>query len=1053
MITKTFPFKTSVYKVTTTQGVHHIEAASAEEAAKELGYEAGKSAFVSKETAPKTREVKEPTPKKAAPEAKKPAPSKRDTFTRLAATREYVRLYGPIGKTKSYQLRTAQREIDKIEEEMRAGTYKPPPNIAVGIYEIKTQRGIKKFEAVDEDQARRKAESHGLEVSGIKRIQDKEFTPREALDRIKTAQTRSKAAAAEALITYGEGLTEKTKQRYFGEEYKPPTKDSVPIRIDRGIAYITKDTVKQLRDTSAYKQAKGRDAERLSTALTASQRDFENWLKKLKRDSPELYKIYDDKGFDALNTVIEQQQGIISKLEGYKQEQGYDITAALIEKAITPNDLKVMGFEDSDIKKATTVAKEVMDLEKGFLSRSKDSQNLTIRLALTPEPQRSTVLKESKEEKPSWLVDKTYSELNDKEKLQVLGYYESNVKPGALRVTKDYLRVRVEPIIAFTPVVGTIYYWKKMSPGWRAFSIVTDVICVGAIVRAAAASARAARGYTASARMTAARVGAGEMALAEITAPAEIAAHPIRSVKGIGKQLLSSIETVFHPKKVPLGATELTYTTARLPVDDVGDVARAMQLRDAAVDAAVHGKRATARIGDIKLTLNPTELQKVGGAIGIHATPDIRPYLNGAVVKGGAEGSGVFISPNFHSRFAQATAFGDVPEGGVKGGLIIRDKRILNALAPSGKTYMSTVEIEALLKPGTTIPPPSQVLFTRDIAGNKLTFLVIGERFTPAQVAKLKFLGSLDTVGQIFKPTMTLNRAQKASISALDDIIDLSKQRSNLSSQLNAARSAGRTATVQEFSQRITRIDERMSDLVERVNAPREVIRPRDLVWAQYTDKGLLERWGELNSRKVVRTARGNRLPTIKASREIRRASHPEEMRRVPVGMSRTPTYPHLYTPSYTPPYVPPYTPPYSPPYVPPKTPPYAPPYTPPRVPPTRPPIIPPKVPPKKPPSPPRPPSIKLGREKIPIRGQSLLSWKQGMYYVTVVEPYRTTGNKPDVIYSRHKPPWAKVVKGHQSPQKTLRAIGRRHPNVMKLPMGVVTARVKRGRVLRFSPS
>ena len=94
--------------------------------------------------------------------------------------------------------------------------------------------------------------------------------------------------------------------------------------------------------------------------------------------------------------------------------------------------------------------------------------------------------------------------------------------------------------------------------------------------------------------------------------------------------------------------------------------------------------------------------------------------------------------------------------------------------------------------------------------------------------------------------------------------------------------------------------------------------------------------------------------------------------------------------------------------------------------------------------------STTSGRTRIPKPGESLVSWRQGCYFVTIVPPYRTTGTKPDVIYSRHRPPWAKVVKGRGSPQRSLKAIGG-VPSTIKLPMGVVTARVKNGRRLKFS--
>ena len=72
------------------------------------------------------------------------------------------------------------------------------------------------------------------------------------------------------------------------------------------------------------------------------------------------------------------------------------------------------------------------------------------------------------------------------------------------------------------------------------------------------------------------------------------------------------------------------------------------------------------------------------------------------------------------------------------------------------------------------------------------------------------------------------------------------------------------------------------------------------------------------------------------------------------------------------------------------------------------------------------------------------------MYWITIVPPYRTKGTKPDVIYSRQRPPWAKVAKGRHSPRKTVHPTGKL-PSLIELPMGVTTARVKKGRKLRFT--
>lgn len=92
-----------------------------------------------------------------------------------------------------------------------------------------------------------------------------------------------------------------------------------------------------------------------------------------------------------------------------------------------------------------------------------------------------------------------------------------------------------------------------------------------------------------------------------------------------------------------------------------------------------------------------------------------------------------------------------------------------------------------------------------------------------------------------------------------------------------------------------------------------------------------------------------------------------------------------------------------------------------------------------------------LPKERRLREAPSLVTWKQGVYWVTIVPPFRTKGTKPDVVYSRHKPAQAKVVaKGRGAPGKTLYAFGPLPPKIA-LPMGVVTARVKHGRRLTFA--
>ena len=117
-------------------------------------------------------------------------------------------------------------------------------------------------------------------------------------------------------------------------------------------------------------------------------------------------------------------------------------------------------------------------------------------------------------------------------------------------------------------------------------------------------------------------------------------------------------------------------------------------------------------------------------------------------------------------------------------------------------------------------------------------------------------------------------------------------------------------------------------------------------------------------------------------------------------------------------------------------------------------PILSPYPSPKPGPKPKPPRTIKIptpSRKKMPRKGPSLATWKQGIYWISIFPPFRTKGTKPDVVYSRQKPPWGSVIaKGRHAPRKTLRSIGK-VPPLIELPMGMTTARVRHGRKLTFS--
>ena len=96
------------------------------------------------------------------------------------------------------------------------------------------------------------------------------------------------------------------------------------------------------------------------------------------------------------------------------------------------------------------------------------------------------------------------------------------------------------------------------------------------------------------------------------------------------------------------------------------------------------------------------------------------------------------------------------------------------------------------------------------------------------------------------------------------------------------------------------------------------------------------------------------------------------------------------------------------------------------------------------------PPDIRLQRA-LSADPAGVQTWKQGLIYITIFPPYRTTGKIKDVIYSRKRPYYAETSTGQRSPQRTTKAVGGKVPHIITLPMGVVRAHVKGGDVLTFS--
>ena len=357
-----------------------------------------------------------------------------------------------------------------------------------------------------------------------------------------------------------------------------------------------------------------------------------------------------------------------------------------------------------------------------------------------------------------------------------LGTKEEYVQE-VLKAAPTLSKIAKEVGLASIPFYGTARTWED-SPWWaRGLSIAADIAFLVPMVGQVSAGVRAGT--------TIPRV-LGRVAITEVKAPFSAVRHPIRTTKAA----LEPLETLLLPKKVPLAATEIRTSTVRIPAEKIG-VAEAKRARDIATAKAIAGEKAevVTRTGTA-IELTPTALKKVA-PVAVHTTPDIRPFLEGGVVEFGREG-GLFVSPTLQTRFTRASAFGELPKDGIPGALIIRDPEVLRTLQSSGKLFKGTAEIEAVVPAGVRLPRPSQTIFTRDAAGNRLTLAVIGKPLTPAELAKLKFVGAVDTVRDIFRPALTIRRRQAGR--QLNTFIDKAGQAEDLNKASLRASRAGNLA-------------------------------------------------------------------------------------------------------------------------------------------------------------------------------------------------------------------------------------------------------------------
>lgn len=616
--------------------------------------------------------------------------------------------------------------------------------------------------------------------------------------------------------------------------------------------------------------------------------------------------------------------------------------------------------------------------------------------------------------------------------------------------------------------------WGTLSAGEKAAALAIDVATLIPVVGAISAGVRAGQPLLRA---------AGRVALAEIKAPITTVIHPVQTAKSI----LKPLETIVHPRKIPVATSEIRATTIKIPVAEIGDARTAMQIRDKLFDLASAGKGATVEVAGREIGLTNTALQRLGQGVAIHTTPDVRLFLSGASVKIGREG-GLFVSPTLHTKFSYTSAYGDLPKGAQAGAIIIRDPRVLKALVPSGKVYRGAVEIEKILPAGTKLPPPSQILYIRrtpiDIgamlkdarglrkvgkieqaklletqakqlkeAGDKVALLIIGEPLTKAEIAQLKIMGTADTVRDIFAPAYKIKGEARELSVMLDDLAELGGEARKLEAQI--AKATGREAA--ELKASLRELTSRAEDITRRIDAR---YAPRPL------SAGIIGRGGYVTEELIRQAARRDTEGFARFVAGIPERARSEILDRLPSRLRQRVTYevrrarvparpPRVYRqPVVTIPRVPipprrmpvPPRPPISRVPVPPRVPraprvPIVP--TPPRV------VIPPTPP--EPPIVPKPPIIKPEIEAKPAKGRKILKgaicWRQGFIWKTIYPPY----GKKDIEHTLEPPPGVKVVTGPRSAYETITKLGAYVPPEIYVDMGIMDVVIKKkGKKIRF---
>lgn len=672
----------------------------------------------------------------------------------------------------------------------------------------------------------------------------------------------------------------------------------------------------------------------------------------------------------------------------------------------------------------------------------------------------------------------------------------------------DYALMAGDILVPFFYVAR---HWDDISVAERAGWIAADIALF--VAPMAAAAVRGARGAVAAgrtARMIGAAKGVGRELVVMVKGPITTVMHPVATVKQAVTDVRSIMTNIFHPNKIPEAVLTTTEGTLRLKVTGATNLDDMMSARDKLMKLAAQGQTPIVELKDsagkvvasMELTKAPLMREVKGGVV--HTTPwgeQFRDALTVRLKPGmGVSEQGLFVSHEPLPRFAKQSAFNmpieigaiepakqvlstkigynqvvninltkklpanviddlarakliETPgqdlsplvtkkvnqlvevlraNGNAKAATTLQQtadayKPIFRIISPdkvddlvgTGKVYRGTLEMEAKLPVGAKVGTPSQVLFTHIGPEATRVELWLDKPLSAKQILRLKAEGLAEVIKQPFRTPLKIKPVEGAGLNQ--------QQIKNLTSIIDAAGNA-EVARNLERAYELARDSNRMAQIITRagmgaaayapLRARGDMARAPGYAALARATAPLRQPGRAKAARETPRQRRAERKGRPTRSEAAGRAARAMRERK-PERVERSERIERVDAP----------------------------------VKPLRP--IRAEQAQQKPTKTPRAKSTiqlpKLKREPTVRTGQPLVTWRQGAYYVTIVSPFRATGNKPDVIYSRNRPPWAKKLTGKMSPQRTLRSIGK-VPQLITLPMGATTARVKRGKILRFTP-